>query len=381
MQDNKAIVFKIRLFLLCLAALSFAFSACQSLQKDLLISSAGEEAFGGLEEIEETVVGLDGRGANREELARARQQISALEGTVADSDFQAMLAAWSGRLYLIEGRNSDAQRELRKSQNLSPHNIQSQVLSFRMERDGIKRLAMIDAAMEAESASGANAAKEFLIERGRVLFDLNRFSESVAAFDSAFVLLLNKPFYEEAYRMYRDKAWELKDLEQGTIGRTMEIAGQSEISWRDLIEITRTETDLLRFISAGRDWPVETLFNNLADRGFIPYTQDTERTEWPQAKPFSSELVLRSGAAWFLWHLYAENRANRGLLTRYSSRFANTPNARSPISDLSLSSPFLDPILGCVESEFMSLPDGRNFMPRERVKGSEYLSMLKKIEP
>jgi hypothetical protein len=57
------------------------------------------------------------------------------------------------------------------------------------------------------------------------------------------------------------------------------------------------------------------------------------------------------------------------------------PNARSPISDLSLSSPFLDSILGCVESEFMSLPDGRNFRPGEKVKGSDYLSMLKKLKP
>ena len=375
MQNIKIITFKTGLFLLCLAALSIIFSACQSLQKDLLVSSASEKAYGDLAEIEETVVRLDGKGANREELARARQQISAIEGTVADSDFQAKLAAWSGRLYLIESKNSDAQRELRKSQNLSPLNIPSLILSFRMERDSAKRLALIDAAIEAE------ASPEFLVERGRVLFDLNRFSDSVAAFDSAFVLLQNKPFYEEAYRMYRDKAWELKDLGQGTVSRTMEIAGKSEITWRDLIEITGTETDLLRFITAGRDWPVETLFNNLLDRGFIPFTQDTEKAEWPSAKPFSSELVLRSGAAWFLWHLYAENRANRGLLTRYSSRFANTPNARSPISDLGLSSPFLDPVLGCVESEFMSLPDGRNFMPREQVKGSEYMSMLKKIGP
>jgi len=352
----------------------FLLTACQTVQKDLYVSSAGEEAFEGLSEIEETVVMLDGKGASRNELAAARQQISALESSVVDPDFLGTIAAWSGRLYLLEGRNSDAQREQRKSQNLSPRNLPLQILSARMERDNAKRLALIDGLIETEGAQG-----ELLIERGRVLFDLNRFAESVAAFDAAFIALREKPFYEEAYRLFRDKAWELKDLGQGTVNRTMEIAGQREITWRDLIEVTRTETDLLRFITAGRDWPVETLFNHLLDRAFIPFTQDAERTEWPNARPSSSEIVLRSGAAWFTWHLHAENRANRGLLTRYSSRFGNTPNARSPVADLSLGSPFIDSVLGCVESEFMSLPDGRNFMPRERVRGSEYLSILRKL--
>jgi len=245
-----------------------------------------------------------------------------------------------------------------------------------MERDSAKRLEILDAAIQTEGSHG-----ELLTERGRILFDLNRFSESVAAFDSAFLLLTDKAYYEEAYRLFRDKAWELKDLGQGTVDRTMEIAGQREITWRDLIELTRAETDLLRFITAGRDWPVETIYTHLLDRAFIPYTQDSERLEWPLARPSSSEIVHRSGAAWYIWHLYAENRANRGLLTRYSSRFANTPNARSPIADINISSPFIDSVLGCVESEFMSLPDGRNFVPRERVRGSEVLTILRKVSP
>jgi hypothetical protein len=159
----------------------------------------------------------------------------------------------------------------------------------------------------------------------------------------------------------------------------MVIGRQGEITWRDLIEITRSETELLRFITAGRDWPAETIFNQLLERSFIPITQNAVLTTWPYSNPSSGEIVLRSGTAWFLWHIHAENRANRGLLTRYSSRFANTPNARSPVQDLPIASPFIDSVLGCVESEFMSLPDGRNFLPGEPVKGSEYLTMVKKL--
>jgi len=91
------------------------------------------------------------------------------------------------------------------------------------------------------------------------------------------------------------------------------------------------------------------------------------------------EEVLRSGAAWYLWHLYAENRANRGLLSRYSSRYTSRPGAVSPIGDLPLLSPFFDSVLGCVESEFMALPDGRNFDPQGKVSAPALLAMLKRI--
>ena len=355
-------------------ALCAIFTGCQSMQKDLLIGSADGTAYKSLEEIEETIIRLDGSGAGRAELSRAREQISSLEGSIADTGFEALLAAWSGRLYLMEGKNSDAQRELRKSQNLSPQNLPSEILAARLERNLPGRLSLIDSSIEAEGSLG-----ELLAERGRILFDLDRFSESVAAFDTAFVKLTEKPYYEESYRVFRDKAWELRELEQGSVVTTMEIARKSEITWKDLIEITRTETDLLRFITAGRDWPVETLFSQLLDRSFIPFTQNVALAEWPYSKPSSGETIYRSGAAWFLWHLYAENRANRGLLTRYSSRYANSSGAGSPIPDISVFSPFLDSVMGCVESEFMSLPDGRNFLPLEKVKGSDFLSMLRKV--
>ena len=376
--------------LLGTAAICLILTGCQSMQKDPLLSSIGGEAYRDLLELEETIVRLDGAGANHQELGRAWQQAADMKGASTNPEFQAQLAAWSGRLYLMEGKNSDAGRENQVSQTLSPHNVPSQVLSFRLERNLPLRLSMIDQSLETEKTSQTSSTHsvsngksdfhgEILVERGRVLFDLGRFSESVAAFDTAFALLGAKPFYEEAYGVFRNKARELIELQQGTVNRTMDIAKQREITWKDLIEITRNETELLKFITAGRNWPVEALFTQLLDRAFIPYTQDTEKTEWPFSKPSSAEIVLRSGAAWFLWHLYAENHGDRGLLTGYSSRFANTPNAQSPVGDLGLFSPYLDSILGCVESEFITLPDSRNFFPAQKVTGYEFLAMLKKL--
>jgi hypothetical protein len=353
--------------------LAFLFFSCQSLQKDLLVSTSGgpeEEALG---EIEELILRLEtSELPPREELARLRRKITEKERQ-SGGDFDGRLAAWSGRLYLLEQKTQDARRELGRSQSLTPGNLPALLLAIRLERDKEKALAM----------AADESAGEVLIERGRILFELSRFPEAVAAFDAAFTRLTEKPYYEACYRPRRDKSWELRDL-RGMETESVRIAGKEEASWKDLVELAARETKLLQFITAGKAWPAEELFSRLLDRGFIPFTQDVTRSEWPLAKPSMNEQVLRSGAAWFLWRLYAENRADRGLLSRYSSRY-NRPGGGSargiPIPDLPLLSPYFDSILGCVESEFMSLPDGKNFVPSEGLKGSSLLGMLKKLEP
>ncbi|GHV87989.1 hypothetical protein AGMMS50267_03490 [Spirochaetia bacterium] len=365
---------KVKKNFLCVMALLFSLSGCQTLQQDRMVPAMDAAAQGELAELEELIVRFGKSDRPREEAVPLRRKIADLKRkSVPDADFEAQLAAWSGRLYLLEGKNSDAQRELKSSQSLSPLNLPSIILSARLERDLEKRLALIDDALRIDHTG------ELQIERGRTLFDLNRFSEAVAALDTAFALLEAKPFYEETYRIYRDKAWELRDIAAGAENKTVAIIQQDGMSWRDLIELTQAETDLLRFLSAGRDWPAEELFTRLLDRAFIPAVQDVTVTEWPAVKPKSDETVLRSGAAWFLWRLYAENRANRSLLSRYSSRYATMNNPRSPIADLPLLSPYFDFVMGCVESEFLSLPDGKNFIPNERIRGSEFLGVLRKL--
>jgi tetratricopeptide (TPR) repeat protein len=348
-------------------------SGCQTLQRDLALSPGDGAFFEDLAELEKTLITLDAS-PSRDGLAAARRKVEAMRDSVPDGDFRSQVAAWSGRLYLMEGKTPEAQREYRNSRNLSPANTVQTVLSFRLERDPQKRLALIDGAIQADPEAG-----EFLLERGRVLLDLNRFSEAVAAFDTSFLLLDKKSFYEEAYRSSRDKAWEFRDL-RAENGRTIEIVKQDEISWKDIIELTKNENaETLRFLTAGRDWPAEDVFSRLLERSFIPSTQNVEARDWPQTKPALQEGVTRAGAAWFLWRLYAANKGDQGLLSRYSSAYSGIRGRGSPIPDLPLLSPYFDSVLGCVESEFMSLPDGRNFIPADKFRAPEYLAALRKL--
>jgi tetratricopeptide (TPR) repeat protein len=356
------------------------FFNCTTLKKDLFVDSSKDQTESNLTEIEKVIVPLEAAGGtnarNRQnDLAAARRMISGLEKeTSADADYSSRLTAWSGRLAILEGKYTDALRLYRQSMTLSPGNIPSLILGIRLEGDPAKRLELVDKelALAAPSSPGFG---ELQIERGRALVDLRRLSEAAGSFDTAFAAALD-PIYRTSYREMRDRAWELRNAE----GSAVDILTKSGLNWKDCITLVKNETQLLRFLTGGRDMNETELFNRLLERSFIPTTQNINLSEWPTAKPKLDETVLRSGAAWIIWHLYAESRADRGMLSRYSARYATGNRPRSPIADIPPLSPFFDSILGCVETELVSLPDGRNFKPEEPIRGSEFLSALKKID-
>ncbi|MDR1840242.1 MAG: hypothetical protein LBQ93_11750 [Treponema sp.] len=372
---------KKQILYVCITAVFF--SACVSMQKDISISSQMNQTDRNLARIESAIVPLEAAGGTearrrQSEVSSARQMITGMEREAsADADYSGKLTAWSGRLAIIEGRYSEAQRLYRQSAAASPSNIPSVILGIRLEGDPSKRLEIIERELALTNLQAAGVG-ELNIERGRSLIELNRFSEAVGAFDVAFSSNLNS-VYRENYIAERNRAWELRNT-SGVGAGTLGMLGRESITWNDCITLAKNETQLLRFITGGRDIANAELFNRLVDRAFIPYTQDISVSEWPTARPRADETVTRAGAAWFIWRLYAEARADRGLLTRYSARYATGTNPRSPIADVPPLSPFFDSILGCVETEFLSLVDGRNFRSVQPIRGAELLTVLRKID-
>ncbi|MCL2243395.1 MAG: hypothetical protein FWC03_02875 [Treponema sp.] len=355
----------------------------QQQREDIVIDIVHiEQAQDNLAELVEMIVPLEALGGTearrrQDELSQARRMISELEKKPsADINYSGELMAWSGRLAILEGRYSEAQRLYRQSQAASPQNIPSVILGIRLEGDPEKRLELVNNEL-VKTGNQASGFGELQIERGRSLAELNRFAEAAGAFDTAFTSGIVS-IYQKSYETGRNRAWELRNSTDAAAG-TMGLLVQEGVSWKDCISIVNNETQLLRFISGGRDITDAEFFNRLLDRAFIPYTQNINENEWPAAKPRADEIVTRSGAAWFAWHLYAESRANRGLLSRYSARYTTMTNPRSPIADVPLLSPFFDSILGCVETELMSLPDGRNFNPAPPIHGAELLAIFRRI--
>jgi len=370
------------LFFMILAAIIFF--SCVSLNKDISLNSQKDQSEKNMEAIEEAVVPLEAVGGaqargRQSEITAARQLITNREREAStDADYSGKLLAWSGRLAIIEGKYSEAQRLYRQSTSVSAGNVPAIILGIRLEGDPAKRLELIEKELAISGRhSSAVGFGELQIERGVSLTEVNRFAEAAGAFDVAFSSGINN-VYRENYVNIRNRAWELRNT-SGMAAGTINMM-QDRVTWNDCIKIARNETQLLRFISGGRDIGEAEFFNRLLDRAFIPYTQDIDVNEWPKTKPDRSEFVTRAGAAWFIWHLYAEMRADRTLLSRYSSRYATGANPRSPIADIPPLSPFFDSILGSVETELLSLPDGKNFRPAQPIRGSEMLSVLKKID-
>jgi len=351
--------------------------------KDIFVENPRSQSEQNLAKVEAAIVPLEAAGGNevrrrQGDVASARQMISGLEREAsADAAYSGMLIAWSGRLAILEGRYSEAVRLHRQSNSVSPGNIPAAVLGIRLEGDPARRLELIERELAIIGPRGAGIG-ELNIERGRALFELNRFSEAAGAFDVAFSSGIGK-VYNDSYGPDRNRAWELRNTTGVRVG-TLDLLGRESLTWNDFIVLTKNETQLLRFITAGRNLSDAEIFGRLIDRAFIPFTQDITLREWPGARPRADETVTRAGAAWLVWHLYAEARADRGLLTRYSARYATGANPRSPIADVPALSPFFDSILGCVETELMALPDGRNFRPTLFIRGAELLSILQKID-
>ena len=364
-------------------AIAVFVSSCASLQKDLLVDAQKDQLEVNLLKLETAIIPLEAMGgaeARRQqaELQAARRMVSELEkDAAADNDYSGRLAAWSGRLAILEGKYSDAQRLYRQSLQLSPGNIVSIVLGIRLEGDPQKRLELAERELALVSPKAfSSGIGELHIEKARSLAELRRFAEAAGAYDAAFASGLDS-VYRESYRQARDRAWELRSADASA--GVLEILERGGLTWKDSIALAKKETQLLRFLSGSRELSDAELFNRLLERSFIPYTQDVQLMDWPSAKPKPEDPVLRAGAAWFVWHLYAEARADRGALSRYSARYATGANPRSPIADIPPLSPFFDSILGCVETELLSLPDGRNFKPSELIRAAELLAVLKKI--
>jgi len=362
--------------------LAVIFTGCIS-TRDIFLDTQQSQSDKNLAEIEAVIVPLEAIGPaqarNRtEDLSKARQLITQKEREAsADADYTGKLTAWSGRLAILEGKYSDAVRIQRQSNAASPGNVPSIVLAIRLEGDPLKRMEIIEKELSILGPRSSGIG-EVTIEKGRTLFELNRFSESAGAFDVAFSSGLDK-VYNDSYGTMRARAWELRNTSNVASG-SLGLLGRDSISWNDCITLAKNETQLFRFITGGRNISDSELFSRLIERSFIPYLQDITVTQWPSARPRADETLTRAGAAWFIWHLYAEARADRGMLTRYSARYATGSNPRSPITDVPPLSPFFDSILGCVETEFLSLIDGRNFQPAQPMRGAELLSILKRID-
>jgi len=339
--------------------------SCASLQGDILASTANEEVSEEFAAVAAAVVTLDTM-TDAQKLRDARALVRNLESRdIKDAVFEARLLAWSGRLFLLEGKKPEAARALRMAQTRAAGEAAVAVLESRLEQNAEKRLEYLD-----KFRTLADTPAVLEIERARTLEQLRRYREAVAAFDSAFPSLPD--YYRTTSEESRNRAWELRSLSPDHAEQSGNLAVKTEITLGDALILIRDETVLLANTTAGSQWTAEQLYRDLNTRGIIPV--DAVGTIRLQ------DRMTRAYAAWLLWQLTAEYRAQPALKTRYSDRIRTLPNPRSPIADVPHGSRWFDSVMGCVEWEIMNLPDGKNFFPNQPVSGISFVEMLRRVK-
>ncbi len=345
--------------------------SCASLQRDLLATSAGAEASDDISSLERKIASLD-RDPAQGAIEAARDLVRDLERKgIRDAAFEARLAAWSGRLYLVEGKRSDAERLSKRSLSLLPGDAAGVALAARLERDGEKRLAALDASLAVDPGSGL-----LVLERARTLLELGRYRGAVASFDASFALLPG--YYEVLWKDERNRAWTLRDVDSGAAPAVAAVAEKDAISWADAVELARSVGALPGELAAKRNASARTLFDGLVSASWIPGTGSWGSPPVSARPSTPADSIDRARAAWFLWRLAADRERNPSLLTKYSARYRTVSGSVSPVPDVAVDAPFFDAALGCVEREIMALTDGIHFSPNLPVGGAEFLRMLEK---
>ncbi|MCL2879030.1 MAG: tetratricopeptide repeat protein [Treponema sp.] len=198
-----------------LQALCFAFlvplilpAGCASLRMN---SKSGKA----LSKLEELIVPLEAMGGttarqNETQMRQARDAVTQDEKNVnASAEYRAKIAAWSGRLSILEGKYSQARDLYRQSLTLGD-TVPATILGIRLEGDPERRLELAGRELLlAGSNISAPGYGEMYIEKARALLDLKRYAEAADAFDTAFASRL-PPVYRSSYQNDRDRAGELR---------------------------------------------------------------------------------------------------------------------------------------------------------------------------
>lgn len=330
------------------------FFSCTSLQKDLVIESSDIDQFQEIGEWELTLVRLMNSaypGDVRRDLDELREEMEQADPSLNRQYAASLLAlrAWEAWL----------SRDRRRAESL---------LEEAMSEDSrVELVILVQSYLTSDPAEALLILQEgnpgqfyrLSAREGELLFEMGDFGAALTRLDEAMNQLPKE--YQELYRPVRDKAWELKDSNiRGDIAGYL---SDEPLEMGQMVEIIQEETLLLDSISRQNKLNDGALFKELQERGYIREEKQRNRT------------ADRSDAAILLWNLLIDKEKEPDWRGSYRGKFTVTP-----IEDVKLDDPWFEAVLGCVEREIMSLPDGRLFYPGLLVSGLDFLEMLRALE-
>ena len=356
-----------KLIIIVFAALSFALVSCMTFQKDVLVSS-DETVDGGFSlSMQARLASLDAAffsGDNAANYASERAHIiSEIQKRLAFPELEkraaSRLYALLGRAYFIGGNSNEAKKCYEQAARRYADDSEAIVLGHRLGIINLKE------ALSLRSGDGV-----LVLESALDAYRAGRYDEAAGLFDTAFLLLA--PFYKSAYSPLREKAWRLKDAVSDDKALAKFLPLES-ISLLQMIEITQASTQLLDIYTGGKKYGGERLFAVVRGAGLLKSVSGISDDGQLRSTAEASRILC----ARFLWNLRTAAGKNPNP-ARYSERYRSRMLS-SPIPDVPLASPDFDAVLGSVENELMTLRDGVNFYPEEKMSGAEFNASVTKI--
>ena len=358
---------KVKSLLFFLAGIFFV--SCVSMQDDLIVNSA-YEGNALYDKYISRMVSFDGA-QFRGELDKVAVEsfITEVEGVLDSNSLsrkeRAFFTGIAGRCNLLLGRNSVAEDLSKTAISLQKGEPQALILSLRLLSPSQRLSVLPDLSMQSDSAYPLQ------IEKALALFSVSDFSSALAAFDSAFINLPD--YYRESYSYVRNLCWSLKDGVKTDDTGINKALNSSGITIEDLILITSSQSDLLEPVTGGKALSTQELIRMADAAGFF----DNQETMGKGKSEYTGK-ISRKLCARFLWNLYVRNMGDSTLFTRYYNRYEKY--GKSPLEDVDLENPDFNGIIGCVEKEIMTVPEGTRFYPDAVVPGGDFLGWIKNLE-
>ena len=371
----------------------FSFASCASLQQDIYTyTEENTYIYSSIEEYEERFINIDVK--NQMENAAPLTEINLLLKDIAaykastkvtEPALIARLRAFEGLLYKMAGKKREAEAAYTEAKNQQKGDRYVLLLGSRLAKTTEEELAQIEGILKYDSKNAV-----LLLEKGKLLYQLKKYDQAISVIDNAFVLFDNEGLYiyRTVYNPLRSYIWDLNEI-YGSDADSAEKHDLSELqgnlTLESLVNLTLDNTSLLdNYRPANQKQnsrqKEKSFINTLEKGGYFSSAADQKNEAGSSAFLTGAGEMTRKMCARFIWNAYVRHSGNLKMLSRYSEKYKKSGRSKSPVADISVEDDDFDAVLGVVESEFMELPDGKNFEPDAIVTKLQFINWIKKAD-
>ena len=289
--------------------------------------------------------------------------------------------AFEGLLYKMAGKKRDAETAFTGARSLQKGDRYVQMLECRLAKSTEESLELVEKKLAVDSENPV-----LQLEKGKLLYQLNKYDKAVSVIDNAFILFDNEGLrsYRIFYNPLRRYIWDLNQV-YGSDSSSQEQKSlndlQQILNLEGLVKLTLENTSLLdNYKAVSQKQKMPALITNIEKAGYFSSAADQQNAARSSEYITGSDEITRKMCARFIWNAYVRSKGNLKMFTVYSEKYRKSGRTKSPLADISVDDADFDAVLGLVEKEIMELPDGKRFEPDLPVTRLQFITWIRKAD-